>query len=101
MKLKLTDIYRVQVAIFMRKFKDNELPITFVNFFIPVRGAHHHNTRNVLLYKIPLYKTKLGGLFIKKTGIQIWADTVHMSTDKKVTDRLIKRMLIADTCNKY
>ena len=48
-----------------------------------------------------MFKSKLGGLFIKKTGIPIWAEVVAKAKDKKITERLIKRIIKADTFTEY
>ena len=58
-------------------------------------------TRNFLIYRVPMFKSKLGGLFIKKTGIPIWAEVVAKAKDKKITESLIKRIIKADTFTEY
>jgi hypothetical protein len=76
--LRLPEIYRFSVLIFVYKYKNGLLPTPFHSFFTTNSQVHRYNTRNANLFRMPVAKTKMASLFIKKTGVNIWN---HFSTD--------------------
>ena len=70
--VKLPDIYLLSASTFMYSYSTSTLPEIFSNFFTRTNNPHGHHTRSVLIYKTPIYKTTIGSLFIRKSGIDIW-----------------------------
>ena len=55
--LKFNQLYLYSLQLFMFKFSRNELTIIFNDFFSRNDSFHGHNTRQQLLYRIPLLRT--------------------------------------------
>ena len=55
--LKLNQLYIYSLQLFMFKFVKNELPIIFKEFFLRNDSIHSYNTRQQLMYRIPLLLT--------------------------------------------
>jgi hypothetical protein len=70
--LRLPEIYRFSVLIFVYKYKNDLLPTPFLSFFTTNSQVHRCNTRNANLFRMPVAKTKMASSFIKKTGVNIW-----------------------------
>ena len=75
--LKLPDLYHLNVATFMYNFLHNNLPECFSDYFLLASAIHDRNTRQKDKFRLPLYKTTIGVNFIKKTGIEIWNNTLE------------------------
>ena len=56
--LKIYDMYTKEVAIFMFKYKNNMLPVSFDNFFMANWENHNYNTRNRNDLEIKMHKMK-------------------------------------------
>jgi hypothetical protein len=78
--LRLPDIYKNYVLIFLYKFKNGHLPSTFDNFFSYNGENHRYPTRAANQLRIPLTRTKHSSSFIKKTGVMLWSQY-----DKKIS----------------
>jgi hypothetical protein len=76
--LRLPEIYRFSVLIFVYKYKNGLLPSPFLTFFTTNRQVHLYNTRHANLFRMPVAKTKIASSFVKKTGVNIWN---HFSND--------------------
>jgi hypothetical protein len=72
--LRLPEIYKYSVLIFVYKFKNRLLPAIFESFYIENREIHQYSTRNANQFRTPLTKSKVAACFIKKTGVSIWKD---------------------------
>ena len=70
--LRLPEIYTLYTGIFMFKFNNSLLPDIYHNLFTRNHAFHNYPTRISDKLRIPLAKTKIGGTFITKTGVQIW-----------------------------
>ena len=70
--LRLPDIYKSAVLIFLYKFKNGQLPPTFDNFFTYNREIHRYPTHAANQLRIPLARTKHSSLFLKKSGVFLW-----------------------------
>ena len=68
--LKVNDLYYYNVAIFMHKYINDNLPSVFNEYFIKNSMIHERDTRNKEMLRIPLYKKSLGNLFIKNMGLK-------------------------------
>ena len=66
--LNIFDMYTKEVAIFMFKYKNNMLPVSFDNFFTVNRENHNYNTRNRNDFEIQMHKMKT----IFTMGPKIW-----------------------------
>ena len=79
--LKLSDIYTYEVAIFMHKFCNKKLPITFSKYFSKTDTVHKLRTRQNLACKfaIPRYSTSRLQRLINYSGIKIW-DSISSET---------------------
>jgi hypothetical protein len=64
--LRLPEIYKFSVLIFVYKFKNRLLPIIFDSFYIENRQIHRYPTRNANQFRTPLTKSKVAACFVKK-----------------------------------
>lgn len=73
--LKILNVYQVNyytIAILMKKFSNNQLPISSKNIFRTNEEVHNHNTRsNKKLHK-PCVKTNLRKLSISFKGVDVY-----------------------------
>ena len=56
--LNIFDMYTKEVAIFMFKYKNDMLPVSFDTFFTVNRENHNYNTRNRNDFEIQMHKMK-------------------------------------------
>ena len=68
--LNIFDMYHKETAIFMFKYRNDLLPVSFENIFTTHKENHKYNTRNKDDFKIPIQKSEN----IFKTGPKIWND---------------------------
>ena len=100
--IKLKDIYLLSAGVFMYQFTTRKLPTIFKDFFISQTETHSCATRNRLIYKIPLYKGRLGLSFIKKAGIEIWIELVNLNRGVvPMTKGLVKHLTIKQIMHSY
>ena len=97
--LKLSDIYTYEVAIFMHKFCNKKLPITFSKYFCKTDTVHKLRTRQNLACKfaIPRYNTSRLQRSIKYGGIKIWNSISSETRNSffKVFKKKYKQCLLA------
>ena len=97
--LKLSDIYTYEVAIFMHKFCNKKLPITFSKYFCKTDTVHKLRTRQNLACKfaIPRYSTSRLQRSIKYGGIKIWnsISSETRNSSFKVFKKKYKQCLLA------
>ena len=98
--IKVTDLYDISVAIFLYNFFNLKLPETFNEYFKVAESFHNVNTRQSSKYRIPLYKSKTGSNFVKKTGIEIW-NTINDSYGFQYTIDKFKILTIATKLAEY
>jgi hypothetical protein len=72
--LRLPDIYKYSVLIFVYKYKNGLLPDIFNGFYIENQQIHRYPTRNADQFRVPLTKTKTASSFLNKTGVNIWEE---------------------------
>ena len=73
--LKVTDLYKLEVAKLMHRCVHNNFPNTFLNFFVKTREIHPRSTRltpNKLSLHIPRYKTSRLQRNFKHQRVKIW-----------------------------
>jgi len=98
--LRLPEIYKFSVLIFVYKFKNRLLPTVFDNFYTENRQVHRYQTRNADQFRTPLTKYRVAANFIKKTGVTIWQELNNeISHEKKIG--LFKREVIARLIRDY
>ena len=71
--LKLFDLIKIQISLFMYKFHNNRLPTVFDSFFIKTIKIHKNKTRLSTRQAYALPKTRTNYIFsMKFTGAKIW-----------------------------
>ena len=70
--LRLPDIYRFSILVFMYKYKNNLLPATFDKFYQENKDFHRYPTRGASNLRPPKVKSKLSNSFIRKAGVLLW-----------------------------
>jgi hypothetical protein len=70
--LPFKNVYKLQVLLFVYKYRLSLLPKIFNNFFIKTTDVHHHFTRQQYDYHIPRCKSELTKSFIRYTGCIYW-----------------------------
>ena len=70
--LTLTDINKLQTAIFMFKYTKNLLPHTFSNYFPSVSNTHLYNTRSCNNLYIPFARTSYTMNTLRYHGPRLW-----------------------------
>ena len=72
--LKLSDLIKFQISIFMYKFHKNQLPAVFNSYFLPISKVHNYSTRLSCThtYALPKARTNYGKFRIKFIGAKVW-----------------------------
>ena len=70
--LKLNDLYSCQIACFMFKFINNNLPISLMNIYEYPAEGHTYNTRHSTDPKLPLVRTDIARRSVLYTGPNLW-----------------------------
>jgi hypothetical protein len=99
--LKLNDLIFLYNSLFMYDFYNNKLPLSFENFFLPVKLKHSYNTRlaSKNSYSLPLIRTNYGKLSIRFQGPKIWND---LDDEMKMFSRFkFKKSIINNRLNLY
>ena len=105
--LQLHDLHIYETAIFMHKFHNNKLPLSFSRFLVQDAEIHSANTRistTGLKYYIPQYKTNRLQRSIKYVGVKIWnkipelikkTHTTNLSNNSNWTCKTIKTPILS------
>ena len=72
--LKLSDLIKFQISIFMYKFHKNQLPAVFDSYFLSINKVHNYSTRlsSTHTYSLPKARTSYGKFRIKFIGAKVW-----------------------------
>ena len=72
--LKLFDLIKFQISIFMYKFHKNQLPAVFDSYFLSISKVHNYSTRlsSTHAYALPKARTTYGKFRIKFIGAKVW-----------------------------
>ena len=70
--MKMDELYKYSVAIFIYKYRNEKLPPVFKNFLPKNSDSHSRVTRNADEYRIPITTCKVGEQFLKKTAVVTW-----------------------------
>ena len=71
--LKVSNLYRYNIALFMYKLNNSMLPDIFP-MFVHNYEIHNYETRQLKQFHIPMCHTNLTKMFIKYQGPLIWND---------------------------
>jgi len=98
--LKVDDLYNYQLATFMHKHSQGNLPTIFSNYFQRAEEIHPKETRSAKKFRPPLVKTDCGTRFIKKTGAKFWED---LKKYKQIDPNIgpFKKMIYDDIISRY
>jgi len=98
--LKFDDINKAQLAVFMYKFYNNELPISLKNYFKYVHNYHEHNTRQHKHLYVERYKTRIKSSSVKIAGPKLW-NSLDVNIKRSVSCSVFKRRFIKNIINNY
>ena len=70
--LKLFDLFRHRVAVFMHQTLFSEYNVHFKSLLKPLSESHHHDTRNVNLFVIPRYNKTMSQYSFVYSGVKTW-----------------------------
>jgi len=70
--LRLSDIYKFQISLFMFRYHHKLLPRTFDGYFCQGIAVHNHFTRTLLHYRTDVAHTRMKLFSIKCSGPMIW-----------------------------
>ena len=97
--LKFKDLFKLETALFIYKFKANLLPSTFTNYFYQVKNKYKISTRgsNSSNYFIPYYQTTKLQRSIKYHGPKLWNSldtTIKNSKSANIFKKRLKNSLL-------
>ena len=96
--LLVRDIYKLSIAKFVYKQKNQILPEIFNNLFTENYEIHNHNTRQCGKLHVGHQKTKLESLKTKHQGTEIWnsiPSTIQNCTTTKSFSKNVKNLLLS------
>ena len=97
--LSVSDINKLQVAVFMYSYHSNLLPLTFRNLFIFNYAIHNYKTRTSKCLHLPLFKYNFSRTTVKFTGTKIWNELPNKIKNSKTLNqfrRLFKDFLLTN-----
>ena len=98
--LRIKEIYKYLVSLFVYKFRNKGLPDLFKDYYVTCNSLHMHATRQSNVLRIPIYKSNIGNKCIKVSGVKIWND-ISKTVECNVKLRLFKKSIITDLCKDY
>ena len=90
--LKLDDLYKHQLGIYMYKSTKGLLPDSMSSMVIPIHNVHDHHLRNQNGYYIQLVRTNCRKFTIHYTGPVFW-NTLPEQLRQAVSEKQFKRKL--------
>ena len=90
--LKLDDLYKHQLGIYMYKSTKGLLPDSMSSMVIPIHNVHNHNLRNQNAYYIQRVRTNCRKFTIHFTGPIFW-NTLPQQLREAVSENQFKRKL--------
>ena len=79
--LTITDINKLQTALFMHDYSHNNLPLNFTDYFQTNKQMHTHNTRQANKFHLPLPTTTAEKHNILYNGAKVWNELPKHITD--------------------
>ena len=70
--LRLPELYKFTVLLFVYKYKNNLLPGIFDSFYVMNNQMHQYPTRNAGNFRVPITKLRVASTFVKKVGVSLW-----------------------------
>ena len=98
--LKLDDLYKHQLGIYMYKSTKGLLPDSMSSMVIPIHNVHNHNLRNQNGYYIHHVRTNCRKFTIHYTGPTFW-NTLPLQLREAVSENQFKRKLKDFLVSKY
>ena len=98
--LKLDDLYKHQLGIYMYKSTKGLLPDSMSSMVIPIHNVHDHNLRNQNVYYIHHVRTNCRKFTIHCTGPKFW-NTLPQQLREAVSENQFKRKLKDLLVSKY
>ena len=98
--LKLDDLYKHQLGIYMYKSTKGLLPDSMSSMVIPIHNVHDHNLRNQNGYYIHHVRTNCRKFTIHYTGPKFW-NTLPQQLREAVSENQFKRKLKDFLVSKY
>jgi hypothetical protein len=98
--LNIYDLNKLQIALFMFRFKEHSLPNPFSNYFSKHSDIHNYNTRNAKKYITIKPITNLAKYSIKYSGPKIW-NSLNTNLTESKSIYSFKSSLKQELINKY
>ena len=100
--LKLQDLFQLELALFMFKYKSNTLPLNLTNLFQNLDKIHNKGTRSISHgnYFLPQYTTTRLQRSIKYQGAKLW-NTIPPEIRKSTSIAIFKKRLKLFLLEKY
>ncbi len=95
--IKLTDLITLLITMFMYKFHNSLLPLSFNDYFTPVHQLHSYNTR--LASGLCLSSGQILVFNIRYRGVKVW--NALGDFDKRLSFTQLKRKLKANFIDSY
>ena len=98
--LKVNDIYRLQLGIFMYQLTNNSLPVCFTSLFSKNTDHHSYLTRQASQYHLSHSRTQLSKTSITFEGPKLW-NSLDKSLQGSKTTFTFKTNFKKEILNKY
>ena len=94
-KLKLSHVYKLQVIMFVYKFKHNLLRTVLQNIFVSQGLNHRYNTRQADNIYPPRFKYNLSKTLLKYKGSSFWNSLDLKTKQMNTSVECFKKYIIA------
>jgi hypothetical protein len=98
--LRLPELYKYMILIWMYNYKNNILPPTFKYFYQENSSIHSYPTRQAHQLRLPQTRTNLAQTFIRSKGVQIWNEFAD-GLDYQITKNAFKTTIRLKLISKY
>ena len=74
--LNIEQIYKLEIVKFMFRYNANQLPTSFIKYFISIESIHNYPTRlsKHQNYFLPRYRLQQSQKLISYTGAKLWSE---------------------------
>ena len=72
--LKLVDLYKYRIGIYMHRILFSSLDSNFKNALRPLAESHSYNTRNINSFELPLYRKSMTQFSVHYVAVKLWND---------------------------
>ena len=98
--LPFSHIYKLQVLLFVYKFKMSSLPRIFHNFFTKTQDIHNYRTRQIDNYYLPRCKFDTTKSTVKYKGCLLWNGLDYQTKSLTVTIKCFKNHILKTLASK-